>query len=142
MSVATVLVWSLGVSLAGCYATWDVSHHELAKLDGYRATQTVVLKGTDGEDVAFGPKSHLIIEDREVRIASASMVNGTFVGVTPAPASTTVRVTLTDSGKVIVAERSRFLIISGAVLCGIAAIALYAIVADPPIAYGFPRRDE
>jgi len=129
------VVLTLCASLSGCYATWDVSHHELAKLDGYRAPQTVVLKSTDGADVAFGPKSHLITDDGDVRLASASVEKGTFIGVAQPPSTTTARVKLTADGKVIVAEPSRFLVATGAAALGVVGFVLLAIIFPPEIGW-------
>jgi hypothetical protein len=130
MRSVTGVVLGMSALLSGCSATWDVPHTQLAKLDGYRAPQTVVLKGTSDEDVTFGPKSHLIAEEQDVQLVSASVVNGTLVGVTPS--GSTVRIKLTSDGTAIVGERSRFLIVTGAVLVGLAGAGLFMLVVDPP----------
>jgi hypothetical protein len=134
-----LVLLALGASLSGCYATWDVSHHELAKLDGYRAPQTVVLKSTDGADVTFGPKSHLITDEDDVRLASASVEKGTFIGVAQPPATTTARVKLTADGKVIVAEPSRFLAATGAVALGVMGAVLLVIIVAPGFSWSSAR---
>jgi acetyltransferase-like isoleucine patch superfamily enzyme len=131
-----VLVPLLCASLSGCYATWDVSHRELARLDGYRAPQMVMLKSTSGDDVAFGPKSHLLTEEHDVRLASASVVNGTFVGVTPSPSPTTAQVRLTGEGTVIVANPSRLLTGLGVAALSVATGVLLMIIVDPRLEYG------
>ncbi len=130
-----VLLMLLG-ALTGCYATWDLPHRELAKLDGYRAPKTVVLKSTSDEDVTFGPNTHLIVDERDVRVASASVANGSLVVVTPAPNATTFRVRLAREGSVIVGQPSRFFTVTGAVVIGLAAAGLFMLVVDPSIPIG------
>jgi hypothetical protein len=51
----------LALSLAGCYATWDVSPRELQKLDGYRAPQRVELQAKRGKVVSYGEDTTLVL---------------------------------------------------------------------------------
>lgn len=106
-AIAAILAATL---CTGCFSTWDVPHHELKKLDGYRAPETVTLTDARGESFEFGPKTSIGVADdgrgRRVRVESAKVVDDTLVirpagraasvVVLPAEGSGTVRMRQLD----------------------------------------------
>lgn len=75
----------LSTSLAGCYATWDIAPHKLARLDRFRAGEERTLQALDGSEVPFTSGSELLFlgrdgKEAQMQFRAIDFENNHFVG--------------------------------------------------------------